>query len=274
MKKLFFILSIVLLPLLSNAQELNARCSIIVYEKNNNLPLNEVEVYLRETVLISSNEGIVKIDCGYLDTIVVKKIGYETQVLKYSKSLDTIFLELNSLEFEPVFVIANNQKIKSYKIGKKNNQVDFGAGMKGGDGVKVYSPILNNTGHRLKLKEAYIFIFDRGSSDNNIVIDIYKNDNGRLGRPILTGIGIIEKKKNKGWFKLSLSENLVIPKDGFIILVKVTGTGADHTIVGMIECQEKQQVDSFWLQPSGNINRLPNNYSEKHFGLKFYAKSI
>lgn len=270
MKKIF-LLVITLSPLFCLSQNNIDSCSITIFEESNNLPLSEVQVYTRQDIFLTNSMGIVSIPCDYSDTILIKRLGYETQTLELPTDKDTIFLKLNSLMFEPITVIGGI-KPKKYKLGRKNSKYDYQVGLRGDSDLKLCSVIKNTSGKRMKLQEAYLFLTNRGSQENTITIDVYKNKGGHIGRPISMGINLVKKNRKKGWFQLDLEEKIVIPKEGIILLIKVNGISNENTFIGMIEYLESQNVDSYLVQPNGQLDQVPRPYSNRHFGIKFFAK--
>ena len=266
MRKILLI-GITIIPLFCLSRSIMDSCSITIFEESNNLPLSEVLVYTKEDLLQTNSMGIVKLPCNYVDTILIKRLGYETQIRVFPFNNDTIYLKLNSLMFEPITVVGN-AKSKKYKLGRKNRKYDYGVGLRGNSELKVCSVINNSFGRRKRIHEAYIFLSNRGSRENVITIDIYKNQNGHIGRPISTGIHLIERRIKKGWFQLDLDEKIIIPKEGIILLIKVNGINRKNSFVGMLEYLENQNVDSYLVQPNGTLDRIPNPFSKRHYGMR------
>lgn len=250
-------------------------CYLHIFDQKTKKPILTSQVFSKEKEFITIGNGRFKIPCDFNDSIVIHAPGFEDSVLVFNPNIDTIYLNENSLELEPVSVIGQSKKSKRYQIGKKNKKIDAGYGFWVGRrknekplDFKFASIFPNPSGVRMKVEEGYIYITDKDSL-TNLYISFYKNNNGKLGDLILDKIEAENIKKTKGWCKLILNEKLILPKDGYIVIIKKIDLH-QKTSIGLIEYKSEMGINSFGYLDNYLVRLLDMDF--QNMGAKLYFK--
>lgn len=254
----------------------NDECYLSVFDQKTKKPILNSHVYSKEKEFITDGQGQFKIPCNFNDSILIHASGYEDSLLVFTKGTDTIFLLENTLELEPITVIGQSKKTKCYQIGKKNKKINlaycfWGINIRKNElpiDFQLVSIFPNPNGVRMKVEEGYIYLENKDSL-SNVSLTFYKNDNGKFGDLIADKILTENIKKSKGWCRLILNEKIILPKEGFIVVVKKIDLLNQNTSVGLIEYKKEMGIKSIVC-----LNNLPvpTLHNFENMGVKLYFK--
>lgn len=250
------------------------QCGIYVFDRENNTALHNAIVITKIGKCSANLNAFFKIDCEYTDSVYFECSGYEPIWIIYNLQKDTVFMQKNSILLEKIEVSAKTNS-KIYILGKKNRKVDSGYGFRYKTGLKLISIYRNPQKKTTKLIEGYIFLSEKKDSAPNIKVSFYNVSEGKLGAVICENIRVENSRKNRGWYKLDFSQNdrIVIPKEGFIIVVEQLEYSDNLCTIGLLEYDQTNAVDTFLIQPSGLWEKFTIlNKTNKHYGIKLYLK--
>lgn len=254
----------------------NDECYLYIFDQKTKKPILNGHVFSKENEFVTNGNGQFKIPCNFNDSILIHASGYEDSLLVFKQGTDTIFLLENSLELEPITVIGQSKRTKYYQIGKKNKKIDHAFGFWGINKNRNELPIdfqlvsifPNSNGNRMKVEEGYIYLENKDSL-SNVSLTFYKNDNGKFGDLIADKILTENIKKSKGWCRLILKDKIILPKEGYIVVVQKIDLLNQNTFVGLIEYKKEMGIKSFVY-----LNNLPvpTLHNFENMGVKLYFK--
>lgn len=250
----------------------NEECYLYILDQKTKKPIQSCRILSPHQEFYSIGNGKFKIPCNFNDSILIRASGYEDSLFVYSNSIDTIYLLENSFELEPITVIGQSKKVKYYQLGKKNNKTDgcfgFGDELMFKD-LKFVSYFPNSSKVTRRIEEGYIYISEIDSL-SNIVLNFYKNNNGKRGEIIAENVFVENSAKTKGWCKILFTDKIMLFEDGFFVDIKEIDP-LKKTCIGMIKYKKESKINSFTCYDVG-IKKQFTPWIFENKGAKLYFK--
>jgi hypothetical protein len=269
---------IIFLCFLTYSQEQQTKCQIYVVDSQTIKEIESSKVFIRTGELIKNSLSGYNIFCNYNDSIYISADGYEFQMIDYNSIIDTIFLELNKIELEPVVITAKKTRTKYYYLGSRSKKCKhfqaYGFDFFKNQKIVTYFP--NNSDKDRRIEEGYIYINKIDTTQPNLILTFWENENGQMGKELLKNITVSSNKVKKGWYTLNFntSNRIKIPQDGIFISIQNLDERDNNIFIGMIEYKDEFNIKTFSV--INNIwYELPiseNIEERKHYGVKIYFK--
>lgn len=235
-------------------------CKItFVDSKNNRVIKGRIAISTSNKNTQFINNGIYSWKCSQFDSIYVRPIdlGYEDTIVNTKQiKNDTIILIKNGYVFEEIEVVAEKKHSKTYRFGRKNSKYSGFYSFQAMDMVedfnqplinfKLVSFVSNNVGKKLEITKGFVYL-DKIPEDSvpNLIINLYKNQDGIPGKLLHEKIKLKSKNKTKGWFEFDLEEKIKIPSDGFFVEFEKNDLSEYSPYVGLVSTIDQDYSNTY-----------------------------